>query len=225
MRKIVLLLGIFVFILGGLAYFYYYDNTVSVNHFSNGNISFDYHRSFALEKSPVGDENSKGYFVCALISPSRKSAIILYQIPRFVKTNVTPNETVNSTSNTTIYTSAAFRDNSSNNTTEKINTTVEVNVDNLQVYLDLVSIRNGYPIQLFKNNYTYYESGNLKSPLATYKNSSRTNNLTIVFINETAIVKDGHSNFYVVELLSCERADDAERVYKQIVNTLRIIGS
>lgn len=224
MRKIVLLLGIIFFILGGLAYFYY-DNTVSASHFSNGNISFDYPQSFSLDKNPVASENSKGYFVCAFSSPSHKSAIIVYEIPRNTTKNITTNDSDNSSTNNTIFTLAAYGNNSSNNTTVITNRTIEVNVDNLQVYLDLVSIRTGNPLKVFKNNYTYYVSGNLKSPLVSYNNSSRTGNLTIVFVNETAIVKDGFSNFYVVELLNSDTSDDAGKAYNMIVNTLRIIGS
>jgi hypothetical protein len=224
MRKIVLLLAIIVFLLGVLSYFYY-DNAVSASHFSNGNISFDYPQSFTLDKNPVASENSKGYFVCALSSPSHKSAIIVYEIPRNTTKNITTNGSDNSSTNNTLFTLAAYGNNSSNNTTANTTRTIEVNMDNLQVYLDLVSLRTGNPIREFKNNYTYYVSGNLKSPLVSYNKSSRTGNLTIVFINETAIVKDDFSNFYVVELLNGDTSDDAAKAYTMIVNTLRIIGS
>ncbi|MCE5214936.1 MAG: hypothetical protein LLF83_09495 [Methanobacterium sp.] len=224
MRKILLLLAIVVFILGGLAY-YYYDNAISASHFSNGNISFDYPQSFTLDKNPVASENSNGYFVAAFNSPSHKSAIIIYEIPRKTIKNVTTNQSDNVSTNNTIFTLAAYDDNSTNNTTVNTTKTIEVNVDNLQVYLDLVSIRSGNPLQVFKNNYTYYVSGNLKTPLVSYNNSSRTGKLTIVFVNETAIVKDSFSNFYVVELLNGDTSDDAGKAYNQIVNTLRIIGS
>jgi hypothetical protein len=217
MRKSVLVLGLVVILLAAAA-IYYYNGAVSVSHFSNGNISFDYPSSYSVDKTPVGGENADGYFLCALTSSSHTSAIVIYEIPRNTTKNVTANQTGNTTNSST-------GNNSTNNTTVITNRTIQVTVDNLQTYLDQMSMRGGNPQKVLKNNYTYYVSNGLKTALVNYNSSSRTGNITYLTIDETAIVKDGFFNFYVVELLNGDNTKDATNVYNQIINTLRIIGT
>lgn len=75
---------------------------------------------------------------------------------------------------------------------------------------------------MVKNNYTYYVSGILKSAIVNYNSSSRTGNITYLTINETAIVKEGFPNFYVIELLNGGNTAEGNNAYTQIVNTFRI---
>lgn len=223
MRRSVLALGIIVIILVAVAVFYY-SSLVSASHFNNGNVSFDYPNSFSLDKTQVSTENSSGYFVGAISSPSRTSAIVIYQIPLTTTKNVTSNQTQNVSSSTP--SGNASNNSTSNNTTviTSNNTTILVKVDNLQAYLDQVKNRGGNPQKVIKNNYTDYVSGNLSAAFVNYNSSSRTGNVTFVTINETAIVKDGFSNFYVIELLSGDNTSEASNAYTQIVNSLRING-
>ena len=214
MRRSVLVLIIIVIILAAVAVFYF-SNMASASSFSNENISFDYPNSFNLTKTPVTDESSTGFFVCALSSPSHNSAIVIYQIPLITTKNVTTNQTErNITINTTT--------NNSTNTTTVINQTIMVNVDNLQVYLDGVIFRGGTTQTSTKNNYTLYESTGLKSALVSYNSSSRTGNVTIVNVQETAIVKAGFANFYVIELINGDQ--DSTNAFNQMVNSFRIKG-
>lgn len=222
MRSSVLALSIIIVILAAVAIFYY-NGVFSANHFANANITFDYPHSFIADKNPVSTENSTGYFVCALTSSSHTSAIVIYQIPINSTKNVTTNRTSNGTVNATLVTVKSASNNSTtNNTTVPINNTVLVSVDNLQAYLDQVRVRGGDPQTVVKNNYTYYVSGNLKSAIVNYNSSSRTGNITYLTINETAIVKEGFPNFYVIELLNGGNTAEGNNAYTQIVNTFRI---
>ncbi len=218
MKKSVLGLVIIAIIVVAAAAFYY-TSIVTAGHFSNGNVSFEYSKSFSISQTPVGAENSNGYFVCALTSSSNKSAIVIYQIPLTTTKNTTTTNqthTVTPTNNSTNVTT--------NNSTSLTNTTVVLSVDNLQAYLNQVSNRGGTTTKETNNGYTYYKSTNLKSALVDYNASSRTGGVTVINISETAIVKDGLSNFYVVELLTTDNSQDAVNAYNQIINTLRIIG-
>ncbi len=214
MRKSVLALIIIVIILAAVAVFYY-TNMASASSFSNENISFDYPNSFNLTKTPLTDENSTGYFVCALSSPAHNSAIVIYQIPLKTTKNVTSNQTErNITINTTT--------NNSTNTTTVTNQTILVTVDNLQAYLDGVIFRGGTTQKSTKNNYTVYESSGLKSAIVSYNSSSRTGNVAIVNVQETALVKNGFANFYVIELINGDQ--ESTNAFNQIVNSFRIKG-
>lgn len=216
MRKSALALIVIIIILAAVAAFYY-SSLASAGRFSNGNISFEYPNSFALSQSPVNAENSTGNFICAISSPSHNSTIIIYQIPLNTTRNISSNQTQNTTTNNT----TSSQSNNTTNTTVT-NRTILVTADNLQAYLDGVIFRGGTTQNVSKNNYTLYVSTNLKSALVSYNSSSRTGNATIISINETAIVKNGFVNFYVIELINGDNSQDASNAYNQIVNSFRI---
>lgn len=222
MKKSVLALIIIVIILAVVAAFYY-TNLTSATSFNNSEISFQYPGSFALTESPIGAENSTGHFVCALTPPSGNSAIVIYRIPMETTSNVTSNEIQNSTpaNNTT----NSQSNNTTNNTTPVINRTIVVTVDNLQAYLDGVIARGGTTQEGTRNNYTHYVSAGLRTAIVSYNSTSRTGNVTIISINETAIVKDGYGYFYVIELLNGDNSQEASDAYNQIVNSFRIMAS
>lgn len=226
MRRSILALSIIVVVLAAVAIFYY-AGLVSANHFSKGNISFDYPSNFTLDENPVANESSAGYFICALQSPTHASAIVIYQIPITVG-NVTTNKTQNTSSNTTQnVTATKVSNNSSSNTstnTSSKNNTIQVNINNLQIYLDGVKNRGGNPQVTTKNGYTYYSSGNLTSTFMSYNSSSRLTKIWNVIINETAIVKEGYPNFYVIEVLNGNRTTEGNNAYSQIVNSFQIRG-
>lgn len=219
MRKSVLGLLIIVVILAGIGVYYYFD-TVSAGSFNNGDISFNYPSNFTLSKSPVGAENSSGYFVCALNSPANDSAIVIYKIPLKSTQNIT-NETQSTTP--TNNTNDSLTNNTTNTNTTVITQTVQVEVDNLQVYLDGVISRGGTTENVTKNNYTYYVSTDLNSGLVSYDSSSRIGNVKIGSVNETAIVSDG-SYFYVIELINGNSNQGASDAYNMIVNSFKILG-
>ena len=194
---------------------FYFINLGSANSFSNENISFDYPNSFNISKTPLSDENLTGYFVCALSSPSGNSAIVIYQIPVKTTKNVTSNQTeTNVTKNNTT--------NNTTNTTIVTNKTVMVTVDNLKAYLDAVVFRGGTTQTMSKNNYTLYESTGLKKALVSYNSSSRTGNIAVVNVKETAIVKDSFDNFYIIELINEDQ--DSTNAFNQIINSFKIKG-
>jgi hypothetical protein len=215
-EKWVIGVGIAVVAVVGI-YFFWFSGNVSASHFSNENISFDYPNNFILDNSSVADENSEGYFVCALNSPSNSVTLVIYQIPLTTTKNIT-NQT---TANTTISSSNNSSNSSSNLT--PTNTTITVTVNNLEVYLDGVKNRGGDAKKVLKNNYTFYVSGDLKSPYANYTSNSRISKIyTSITINETAIVKDGFKNFYVIELINGNSTPEGNDAYNQVLNTFKI---
>ena len=210
--------GIVVLALVGV-YIFWFSGNVSASHFSNENISFDYPNNFILDNNSVADENSDGYFICALNSPSTSSTILIYQIPLTTTKNIT-NQT---TANTTISSSNNSSNSSSNLTPINTNSTITVTVNNLEVYLDGVKNRGGDAKKVLKNNYTLYVSGNLNSSYANYTSNSRISKIyTSITINETAIIKDGFKNFYVIELINGNSTPEGNDAYNQVVNTLKI---
>lgn len=221
MRRSVLALSVIIIVLLA-AGIYYYATLVSASHYTNGNISFDYPKNYVLDQNPLGSENSAGYFVVAIHSPSNSSAIVIFQIPLNSTKNVT-NVTQNITPSNSSSNNTNTSNSSSGNTVITTNKTVLVTTDNLQAYLDQLKIRGGNPQQMVKNGYTYYTSGGLRYTFVNYNSTSRIISTVNIVINDTAIVKNGTPNFYVIEYISGDNSADSNNAYMQIVNSFRIM--
>ncbi len=234
MNRLILVLGIFIIIFSAAAGFFYYMNIASANHYSNGNISFNYPNNYVLDNQALGTENSSGYFAIAVDAPDNTSSIVIYQIPL----KSTMNET-NLTQPTTTSTSPSTNTSNGNNTNSSTNknnsstgnssvtnnisqNTILVTVDNLQLFLSQLQSRGGNPVQSIKNNYTYYTTGTLQSSYANYNTSRRIISSIPLTVNDTVIVKGGYPNFYVIEYLSADNSVNANKAYSMITNSFNI---
>lgn len=81
MKKVSVVLGVLVILVvaGGLLYYLNADS--ASNHYSKGNISFNYPNEYHLDSNQVGTENASGYFVTAVDAPDNSSSIVIYEIP------------------------------------------------------------------------------------------------------------------------------------------------
>ncbi len=230
--RLALVLGILIIIVALVAGVFYYTNIASASHYSNGNISFNYPSNYMLDSHAVGTENMTGYFAIAVDAPSNTSAIVIYQIPLTTTLNETGNvstttiSTPNSSNNSSNSTNSTNKTNSStgNNTitTNNTNSTVVLTVDNLQLFLNQLAGRGGNPVQSIKNNYTYYTTGTLQSSYANYNSTRRIVSSIPLTVNDTVIVKNGYSNFYVIEYLSADNSTSSSNAYSMITNTFHI---
>lgn len=234
MNRLVLVLGILIIILSVAAGFFYYMNIASANHYSNGNISFNYPSNYVLDNQALGTENTSGYFAIAVDAPDNTSSMVIYQIPL----TSTMNETLNVTQPTITSTSTSTNSSTGNNTNSSnknnsstvnssvtnnmTNNTILVTVNNLQLFLAQLQSRGGNPVQSIKNNYTYYTTGTLQSSYANYNTSRRIISSIPLTVNDTVIVKGGYPNFYVIEYLSADNSVNANKAYSMITNSFNI---
>jgi hypothetical protein len=236
MNRLVLVLGILIIILSAAAGFFYYMNIASANHYSNGNISFNYPNNYVLDNQAIGTENTSGYFAIAVDAPDNTSSMVIYQIPLTSTMNETLNVTQPTITTSTSTSTNSSTGNNTNSSTNKTNSltgnssvtnnitknTILVTVNNLQLFLSQLQNRGGNPVQSIKNNYTYYTTGTLQSTYANYNMSRRIVSSVPLTVNDTVIVKGGYPNFYVIEYLSADNSVNANKAYTMITNSFNI---
>ena len=205
--------------------FYYLNFDSPSNHYSNGNISFNYPNKYNLDSHTAGTENMSGYFVTAIDAPDNSSSIVIYQIPvasnLTIPTNMLTTKQSSSLSNqVNISMMKDITVNEINNT----NSTTTLIMSNVQFFLNKLQSRNGNFTNITKNDYIYYSTSVLNSSYANYSNGSRVVSTQPLTIKDTFIVKGGYPNFYVIEYLSSDNSTISFNAYSMVINTFNIGG-